>query len=126
MKKAILFLLLLLPSVSYYIKPDLEATESKAFVPVISPVEDQPIASDIELMHSLILLSDKVVANVNADEKSLVYNSLSDFLKANLLVLNQKKLSLAVARGTDYMQVIKVVDMMASVGIKNYQLVRYD
>ena len=66
------------------------------------------------------------MANVNADEKSLVYNSLSDFLKANLLVLNQKKLSLAVARGTDYMQVIKVVDMMASVGIKNYQLVRYD
>lgn len=126
MKKAILFLLFLLPSASYYMKANLEATESKAFVPVISPVEDQPIASDIELMHSLILLSDKVVANINSDEKALVYTSLSDFLENNLDLLNQKKLSIAVAKGTDYMNVIKVVDMMANLGIKNYQLVRYD
>jgi hypothetical protein len=126
MKKAILFLFLLLPSVSYYMKANLAATESKAIVPIISPVEDQPIASDLELMHRLILLSDKVVANINSDEKALVYSTLSDFLEKNLDLLNQKKPSIAVAMGTDYMNVIKVVDMMANIGIKNYQLVRYD
>ena len=126
MKKAILFILFLLPSTSYYMKANLEATESKAHAPVISPVEDQPIASDIELMHSLILLSDKVVANIHSYEKALEYTSLSDFLDNNLDLLNQKKLSIAVAKGTDYMNVIKVVDMMANLGIKNYQLVRYD
>lgn len=126
MKKAILFLFLLLPSVSCYMKANSEATEPKAIVPVISPVEDQPIASDLELMHSLILLSDKVVVNINSDEKALVYTALSDFLEKNLDLLNQKKLSIVVAKGTDYMKVIKVVDMVANIGIKNYQLVRYD
>ena len=72
MKKAILFLLFLLPSASYYMKANLEATESKTFVPIISPVEDQPIASDVELMHSLILLSDKVVANINSVDKAVL------------------------------------------------------
>ncbi len=71
-------------------------------------------------------MSDKVVANINSDEKALVYSTLSDFLEKNLDLLNQKKPSIAVAMGTDYMNVIKVVDMMANIGIKNYQLVRYD
>ena len=71
-------------------------------------------------------MSDKVVANINSDEKALVYSTLSDFLEKNLDLLNQKKPSIAVAMGTDYMNVIKVVDMMANIRIKNYQLVRYD
>lgn len=35
------------------------------------------IASDVELIHSLILLSDKVVANVFLDETSLSYEGYS-------------------------------------------------
>ncbi|MFN3299712.1 MAG: hypothetical protein ACK41Z_05925 [Sediminibacterium sp.] len=126
MKKAILFMLLLLPPTTFYLKGNLEATETLAFIPTISPVENQPIATDIELMHSLILLSDKVVANVFSNETFLSYDSLNDFLKKHSSSLNSQTLSIAVAKGADYMDVIRVVDMMANLSIKNYQLVRYE
>lgn len=126
MKKAILIILLLLPSTTFYLKGNLEATETLAFMPIISPVENQPIASDIELMHSLILLSDKVVANVFSNETFLSYDSLNDFLKKYSSSLNSQTLSIAVAKGTDYRDVIRVVDMMANSSIKDYQLVRYE
>jgi hypothetical protein len=126
MKKAILFMLLLLPPTTFYLKGNLEATETLAFIPTISPVENQPIATDIELMHSLILLSDKVVANVFSNETFLSYDSLNDFLKKHSSSLNSQTLSIAVAKGADYMDVIRVVDMMANSSIKNYQLVRYE
>lgn len=126
MKKAILFMLLLLPPTTFYLKGNLEATETLAFIPTISPVENQPIATDIELMHSLILLSDKVVANVFSNETFLSYDSLNDFLKKHSSSLNSQTLSIAVAKGANYMDVIRVVDMMANSSIKNYQLVRYE
>lgn len=126
MKKIILFIFLLLLSASYHFRGNLEATETLSFVPTISPVENQPIASDTELMHSLILLSDKVVANVFSNETSLSYDSLNDFLKKHSSALNNQTLSIAVAKGTDYMDVIRVVDMMANSAIKNYKLVRYE
>lgn len=126
MKKAILLIFLLLLSATYHFRGNLEATETLAFIPTISPVENQPIASDVELMHSLILLSDKVVANVFSNETFLSYDSLSDFLKKHSSSLNSQTLSIAVAKGADYMDVIRVVDMMAYSSIKNYQLVRYE
>jgi biopolymer transport protein ExbD len=126
MKKLIVLLFLLLPVTSYYFKGNLEATENLAFVPYISPVENQPIASDLELMHSLILLSDKVVANVFSNETSLSYDSLKIFLDKYSKSLNNQTLSIAVAKGTDYMDVIRVVDLMAQSSINNYKLVRYE
>ncbi len=126
MKKVILLIFLLLPSATYYLRGNLEATETLAFVPNISPVENQPIASDLELMHSLILLSDKVVANVFSNETSLSYDSLQGFLNKHAQSLNNQTLSIAVAKGTDYMDVIRVVDMMANSSIKSYKLVRYE
>lgn len=126
MKKAILFIFLLLPSATYYFRGNLEATETLAFVPHISPVENQPIASDSELMHSLILLNDKVVANVFSNETSLSYDSLQSYLNKHKQSLNNQTLSIAVAKGADYMEVIRVVDMMANSAIKNYKLVRYE
>lgn len=126
MKKLIVLLFLLLPVTSYYFKGSLEATENLAFVPYISPVENQRIASDLELMHSLILLSDKVVANVFSNETSLSYDSLKIFLDKYSKSLNNQTLSIAVAKGTDYMDVIRVVDLMAQSSINNYKLVRYE
>lgn len=126
MKKTILLIFLLLLSATYHFRGNLEATETLAFIPAISPVENQPIASDQELMHSLILLSDKVVANVFSNETSLSYDSLNDYLKKYSSSLNNQTLSIAVAKGTDYMDVIRVVDMIANSAIKNYKLVRYE
>lgn len=126
MRKAILLLLLLFPSATCYFKGNLEATETLAFVPKISPVKNQPIASDIELMHSLILLNDKVVANVFSNETALSYESLKDFLIKHRQSLNKQTLSIAVDNGADYMDVIRVVDMMANASITNYKLVRYE
>lgn len=126
MKKTILLIFLLLLSATYHFRGNLEATETLAFIPAISPVENQPIASDQELMHSLILLSDKVVANVFSNETSLSYDSLNNYLKKHSSSLNNQTLSIAVAKGTDYMDVIRVVDMIANSAIKNYKLVRYE
>lgn len=126
MKKAILLSFLLLSSATYYFRGNLEATETLTFVPYISPVENQPIASDLALTHSLILLSDKVVANVFSNETSLSYDSVQRFLNKHKQALNKQTLSIAVAKGADYMDVIRVVDMMANAAIKNYQLVRYE
>ncbi len=126
MKKAVLIILLLLPSANRYFRGSLEATETLAFVPKISPVKNQPIATDNELMHSLILLRDKVVANVFLNETSLSYNSLSLFLKKHKGSLSKQTLCIAVDNDTDYMDVIRVVDMMANAAISNYKLVRYE
>ncbi|OYY07546.1 MAG: hypothetical protein B7Y66_12495 [Sphingobacteriia bacterium 35-36-14] len=126
MKKTILLIFLLLLSATYHFRGNLEATETLAFIPTISPVENQPIASDQELMHSLILLSDKVVVNVFSNETSLSYDSLNDYLEKHSSSLNNQTLSIAVAKGTDYMDVIRVVDMIANSAIKNYKLVRYE
>jgi biopolymer transport protein ExbD len=126
MKKTILLIFLLLLSATYHFRGNLEATETLVFIPTISPVENQPIASDQELMHSLILLSDKVVVNVFSNETSLSYDSLNDYLEKHSSSLNNQTLSIAVAKGTDYMDVIRVVDMIANSSIKNYKLVRYE
>ena len=104
----------------------LVATETLAFVPKISAVENQPVASDMELMHSLILLSDKVVVNVFSNETVLSYGTLHDFLRKHHQSLNKQTLSIAVDSEVDYMDVIRVVDMMANSSIKNYKLVRYE
>jgi hypothetical protein len=108
---------LLLPSATYYFRGNLEATETLAFLPHISPVENQPIANDAELINSLILLSDKVVVNVFSNETCLSYDSLQCFLIKYAQSLNNQTLSIAVAKGTNYLDVIRVVDMM---------LVRYE
>ncbi len=126
MKKALLLILLILPSATCYFRGNLAATETLAFVPTISPVENQPIATDIELMHSLILFRDKVVVNVFSNETAVSYDALNAFLKKHHQSLNKQTLSIAVDNSVDYMNVIHVVDMMANASIKNYKLVRYE
>jgi biopolymer transport protein ExbD len=116
----------MLISFGHLLKGDLSSSHSVVLLPTISPVESQPMATDDDLIHCIILFADRVLVNINAIEKDLPYAALSTFVQKHHHQLNQQKLSIAVSKETHYTDVIKVVDLMASFSIKQYQLVRYD
>ena len=126
MKKSLIIFILLFPVVCFQMQGNLEATSSLSFIPVMSPVESQPLAGDEELMHSAILLSERVIINLYSSEISVPYESLNAFLQKNAAIINRESFCLAVAKEVDYKKVIQVVDAMASSNIGNYTLMRYD
>ena len=126
MKKSLIIFILLFSVFAFQIQGNLEATSSLSFIPIISPVESQPLAGDEELMHSAILLSDRVIINLYSSEISVPYDSLNTFLQKNASIINRESFCLAVAKEVDYKKVIQVVDAMANCNIGNYTLMRYD
>ena len=126
MKKSLIIFILLFPVVCFQMQGNLEATSSLCFIPVMSPVESQPLAGDEELMHGAILLSERVIINLYSSEISVPYDSLNTFLQKNASIINRESFCLAVAKEVDYKKVIQVVDAMASCNIGNYTLMRYD
>ncbi len=126
MKKSLIIFILLFPVVAFQMQGNLEATSSLSFIPIISPVESQPLAGDEELMHSAILLSDRVIINLYSSEISVPYDSLNAFLRKNASIINRQLFCIAVAKEVDYKKVIQVVDAMAVNIISNYALMRYD
>lgn len=104
----------------------MEATSSFSFMPVLSPVESQPLAGDEDLMHGAILLSERVIINLYSSEISVPYDSLQSFIQKNASLINRESFCIAVAKEVDYKQVIRVVDAMATSNIGNYTLMRYD
>ncbi len=126
MKKTLVVFVCLFTTFGHQLTGDLSSNNHVVFVPTISPVESQPMATDDDLMHSIILFADRILVNINAIEKDLPYAALSTFVQKHHHQLNQQKLSIAVSKETHYTDVIKVVDLMASFSIKQYQLVRYD
>lgn len=107
-------------------KGNLEATSSLSFIPVLSPVESQPLAGDEDLMHGAILLNERVIINLYSSEISVPYDSLHSFIKKNASIINREPFCIAVAKEVDYKQVIRMVDAMAISNIGNYNLMRYD
>ncbi len=126
MKKTLVVFVCLFTTFGHQLTGDLSSNNHVVFVPKISPVESQPMATDADLMHSIILFADRVLVNINTIEKNLPYTALSTFVQKHHQHINQQKLSIAVSKDTHFTDVIKVVDMMASFSIKHYQLVRYD
>lgn len=126
MKKTLIVFLLLFPAVVFQMEGNLEATSSFSFVPVLSPVESQPLAADEDLMHSAILLSERVIINLYSSEISVPYDSLHSFIQKNASIINRGAFCIAVAKEVDYKQVIRMVDAMAISNIGNYTLMRYD
>lgn len=126
MKKSLIIFILLFPSVVFQMKGNLEATSSLSFIPVLSPVESQPLAGDEDLMHGAILLNERVIINLYSSEISVPYDSLHSFIKKNASIINREPFCIAVAKEVDYKQVIRMVDAMAISNIGNYNLMRYD
>lgn len=126
MKKSLIIFILLFSAVLFQMKGNVEATASLSFVPIISPVESQPLAGDEELMHSAILLSERVIINLYSSEISVPYDSLHSFLQKQATIINRKSFCIAVAKEVDYKKVIQVVDAMAIYDIGNYSLMKYD
>lgn len=126
MKKSLIIFILLFPSVVFQMKGNLEATSSLSFIPVLSPVESQPLAGDEDLMHGAILLNERVIINLYSSEISVPYDSLHSFIQKNASIINREPFCIAVAKEVDYKQVIRMVDAMAISNIGNYNLMRYD
>ncbi|WP_026751375.1 hypothetical protein [Sediminibacterium sp. C3] len=126
MKKSLIVFILLFPSVVFQMEGNLEATSSFSFMPVLSPVESQPLARDEDLMHGAILLSERVIINLYSSEISVPYDSLQSFIQKNASLINRESFCIAVAKEVDYKEVIRVVDAMATSNIGNYTLMRYD
>lgn len=126
MKKTLIVFLLLFPAVVFQMEGNLEATSSFSFMPVLSSVESQPLAGDEDLMHSAILLNERVIVNLYSSEISVPYDSLHSFIQKNASIINRESFCIAVAKEVDYKQVIRVVDAMAVSNIGNYTLMRYD
>jgi len=126
MKKTLTVFILLFPAVVFQMQGNLEATSSFSFMPVLSPVESQPLARDEDLMHGAILLSERVIINLYSFEISVHYDSLQSFIQKNAFLINRESFCIAVAKEVDYKEVIRVVDAMATSNIGNYTLMRYD
>ena len=126
MKKSLIVFILLFPSVVFQMEGNLEATSSFSFMPVLSPVESQPLVRDEDLMHGAILLSERVIINLYSSEISVPYDSLQSFIQKNASLINRESFCIAVAKEVDYKEVIRVVDAMATSNIGNYTLMRYD
>lgn len=126
MKKTLFVFLSMLITIGHLLKGDLSSSYSVELVQKVSPIESQPMATKADLIHSIILLADRVIINTNAFEKDLPFTALSTFVYKHRHHLNQQKLSIAVSKETHYRDVIKIIELMASVSIKHYQLVRYD
>lgn len=126
MKKTLTVFILLFPTVVFQMQGNLEATSSFSFIPVLSPVESQPLAGDEDLMHGAILLSERVIINLYSSEITVPYDSLHNFVQKNASIINRESFCIAVAKEVDYKKVIRMVDAMAIGNIANYTLMRYD
>lgn len=86
------------------------------------PSEEDKVSAK-EMQHSLELFHRRITGHLNGKSLQMPYSDLERYLKRNKRTISTRRLTLVNHDETTFPELIQVINVLSSLGMKNYRLV---